>query len=233
MVQDNLEEVINMSDENNKLQISGNVHYLSGPISVPNNNNPSQPFTKSICVLNIPAGEKGKPQLVSLETFGNRSSCFAGLQMGSWITVDFNIRGRQGPNDPNTGTPRYYNTLSAWRVDPPPAQEQQPQQQQNNQGYQQQPAQQQQQPQQPQQQQQNNNGNQFPQNNQQQYFPNQNNQQQQQQNNQYNSQQRPAAPANTQAGAKRDMSADVPDGAYEAPPAMPSFDSDMADDIPF
>ena len=75
-----------MSEGNNKLQVSGNVHYLSGPIEIPSNNG-GQPFVKSILVINIPAGEKGKPQFVQFETFGNTSSCFAGLQMACVIPL--------------------------------------------------------------------------------------------------------------------------------------------------
>jgi hypothetical protein len=213
-----------MSENNNRLQVSGNVHYLSGPIQIPNNNG-GQPYTKCLMVLNIAAtSDKGNAQLVQFETFGNTSSCLDGLMMGSFVTVHFNLNGRQGKPDQQTNMPKFWNTLRPWKVEGP-------HQNQNNNNHQQQPQ---------------SNGNSFPMNNnggyqqqpqnnqqyQQQQPQQQNNAQYQNNNQQY--QQQPSAPANQpQQGQKRDMSADVPPNAFQAPPAMPSYQNDMADDIPF
>lgn len=224
MVPGKKEEVISMS-ENNKLQVAGNVHYLSGPIQIPNKKNPSQPYTKSILVLNVPAtSEKGQPQFVPFEAFGNTSSCFDGLVMGSFVTVHFNLGGTQGTPDPNTSQPRFWNKNSAWKVDSPHQQQnnqpqqnfnqpsQQHNQQNHNGGYQQQ--------------QQQGGGNQFPQGNnqmQQQPYPqgppspSQQNSFNNQQQNSHNGPQQPKPPVS----------------AFQAPPEGPSYTNDMEQDIPF
>jgi hypothetical protein len=59
------------------------------------------------------------PQHISFELFDKAVQEIAGLKEGQEIKVDFNIKGRKW--DADDGTERFFNTLSAWKIETPKA----------------------------------------------------------------------------------------------------------------
>jgi hypothetical protein len=55
------------------------------------------------------------PQLVMFQTTQDKCAILQSFGIGDQVDVSFNVRGKEWVNQ--SGTPKYFNTLEAWRID--------------------------------------------------------------------------------------------------------------------
>jgi translation initiation factor IF-3 len=56
------------------------------------------------------------PQKISIELGGDKTTLTDIYKVGDNVSVSINLRGREW-TDPKTGSTRYFNTISAWKID--------------------------------------------------------------------------------------------------------------------
>ena len=74
----------------------------------------SEKFSKRLLVVSD--DDENYPQLVSFEFVNDKTSLLDPYSPGDTVEVSFSLRGREWTND-KTGEVRYFNTLSAFRVE--------------------------------------------------------------------------------------------------------------------
>ena len=93
-------------DTSKDYTLTGSVHHIGKTKVV------SDKFSVREFVVETP-GEY--PQLVCFQAANKKLDLVDDLEVGTGVTVHFNVRGREWKN-PQTGELRYFNSLDCWRI---------------------------------------------------------------------------------------------------------------------
>jgi len=93
--------------ENKDLTLTGSVHHVGETRVI------SDKFSVREFVIETPGDY---PQLVSFQAANKKLDLIEGLEVGTGVTVHFNVRGREWKN-PKTNETRFFNSLDCWRIE--------------------------------------------------------------------------------------------------------------------